>query len=88
MRSNSSPWKSVIDGSEWSGYFKGVRGNLVFFNAADGTNAGIPFVVNDSRTGRRFLRIRLMIQARGTRKWRIHLSTGCVSAALNKDSSL
>jgi hypothetical protein len=40
----------VIQYPEWSGYFKGAKGNLVFFNAADGTNGGLPFVIYDSKT--------------------------------------
>jgi hypothetical protein len=36
---------------EWSGYFRGAKGNLVFFYASDGTNGGMPFIVYDSRTG-------------------------------------
>ncbi|MGO9642539.1 MAG: hypothetical protein ACLP1Y_14685 [Candidatus Acidiferrales bacterium] len=43
----------VIYPSEWPGYSMGVKGNLVFFTAADGTDGGIPFVVYDSRTGKR-----------------------------------
>lgn len=41
----------VIEYPEWSGYFKGAKGNLVFFYASDGTNGGMPFVVYDARTG-------------------------------------
>lgn len=41
----------VIEYPEWSGYFKGAKGNLVFFYASDGTDGGMPFVVYDSRTG-------------------------------------
>jgi hypothetical protein len=40
----------VIQYPEWSGYFKGARGNLVFINAADGTNGGLPFAMYDSKT--------------------------------------
>ena len=43
----------VIDGGEWDGYFKGVKGKFVFFDAADGTDAGIPFAVYDSITGKK-----------------------------------
>ena len=43
----------IIEGSAWSGYFKGVKGNLVFFDAADGTDGGIPFAVYDSGTGKK-----------------------------------
>ena len=44
------PGEKVIDGGEWSGYFRGVKGNLVFLDAADGTDLGIPFAVYDSVT--------------------------------------
>ncbi len=43
----------VIKGPEWNGSFAGVKGNLVFFNDEDGANGGWPFVVYDSRTGKR-----------------------------------
>jgi hypothetical protein len=36
---------------EWSGYFNGVKGNLVFLNDADGTDGGMPFTIYDFRTG-------------------------------------
>src|SRR5580692_7487006 len=42
----------VIHPKEWSGYFNGVKKNLVFFDAADGENGGMPFVIYDSRTGK------------------------------------
>ena len=36
---------------EWGGYFRGlVKGDLVFFDADDGEDGGMPFVVYDSRT--------------------------------------
>lgn len=47
------PGEKVIDGNEWSGYFRGVKGNLVFLDAADGTDGGIPFAVYDSITGKK-----------------------------------
>jgi len=43
--------EKVIEGGEWSGSFKGAKGNLVFFYASDGTNGGMPFVIYDARTG-------------------------------------
>lgn len=46
-----APGEKVIRYPEWSGYFRGAKGNLVFFDDADGTNGGMPFVVYDSRTG-------------------------------------
>ncbi len=47
------PGERVIDGAEWSGYFKGVKGNLVFFDAADGMDLGIFFAVYDAKTGKK-----------------------------------
>jgi hypothetical protein len=43
--------EKIIKWPEWSGYFKGVKGNLVFFDASDDTDGGLPFVIYDSRTG-------------------------------------
>ena len=43
----------VINQDEWSGYFKGVKGNFVFFDADDGWNGGMGFAVYDSRTGKK-----------------------------------
>ena len=47
------PGERVIEGSEWRGYFKGAKRNLVFFNDSDGINGGLPFVVYDARTGQK-----------------------------------
>lgn len=38
---------------ETAGYFFGAKGRFVFFQAADGSNGGLPFVVYDSQTGQR-----------------------------------
>ncbi len=38
---------------DWSGYYMGARANLIFFWASDGENAGMPFVVYDSKSGNR-----------------------------------
>jgi hypothetical protein len=38
---------------DWSGYFKGVKGDLVFFDADDGWNGGMGFVVYDAKTVKR-----------------------------------
>src|SRR5262249_41560843 len=44
-----SPDEKVLDG--WSGYFRGlVKGDLVFFDADDGEDGGMPFAVYDSKT--------------------------------------
>jgi len=47
------PGEKVIDGGEWLGYFRGVKGNLVFLDAADGTDGGMPFAVYNSITGKK-----------------------------------
>jgi hypothetical protein len=41
---------------EWSGHFKGVKGNLVFLNDPDGTDGGMPFTIYDFRTGNKIFR--------------------------------
>ena len=38
---------------DWDGYFKGVKGSSVFFDASDGTNGGLPFGVFDAKTGKK-----------------------------------
>lgn len=43
--------EKVITYPEWSGYYIGAKGRLAFFSAEDGFNAGLPFVVYDSKTG-------------------------------------
>lgn len=40
----------VID---WNGYFKGVKSNLVFFDAPDGLDQSIFFAVYDANTGKK-----------------------------------
>jgi len=40
------------EGDERLGYFRGVKGDYVFFTAADGINGGMPFSVHDSNTGK------------------------------------
>src|SRR5215472_9635441 len=35
----------VVDPDEWSGYFKGVKNNYVFFDGDDGFNGGMGFAV-------------------------------------------
>ncbi len=45
--------ENVIDPDEWSGYFKGVKGDYVFFDADDGVNGGMGFAVYDARSGRK-----------------------------------
>jgi hypothetical protein len=45
--------EKVINPDEWSGYFKGVKNDFVFFDADDGWNGGMGFAVYDSRTGKK-----------------------------------
>lgn len=45
--------ENVIDGQEWSGYFKGAKENLVFFDADDGANGGLAFAIFDAKTGKK-----------------------------------
>jgi hypothetical protein len=35
----------VVDSAQWGGYFKGVKGDYVFFDAADGWNGGVGFAI-------------------------------------------
>lgn len=42
-----------INPDDWTGYFKGVRGSLVFFDADDGVNGGMGFAVFDAKTGKK-----------------------------------
>jgi hypothetical protein len=39
--------------SEWSGYFRGAKGKMVFFDASDGDDGGLPFVIFEVGTGRK-----------------------------------
>jgi hypothetical protein len=52
-REPSAPGEIVISDKEWSGYFNGVKGDWVFFDAEDGTNGGLGFAVFDGRTGKK-----------------------------------
>ncbi len=44
------PGEKAIDPDDWSGYFKGVKGDLAFFDADDGINGGVGFTVYDTKT--------------------------------------
>jgi hypothetical protein len=39
------PAEKVVKPDDWSGYFKGVKGDFVFFDADDGVNGGLGFAV-------------------------------------------
>lgn len=45
--------EKVINADEWSGYFKGVKKDLVFFDGDDLVNGGMGFAVYDAKTGKR-----------------------------------
>jgi hypothetical protein len=42
-----------INSDDWTGYFKGVKGTLVFFDADDGVNGGMGFAVYDSKSAKK-----------------------------------
>jgi hypothetical protein len=44
------------DGHYWDGYFGGVKRDLVFLFASDGTDGGIPFTAFDSKTQAKIFR--------------------------------
>ena len=48
---NAGAGKMLSDDA--GGYFKGVKGNLVFINAYDGFDGGLGFSVHDSTTGKK-----------------------------------
>jgi hypothetical protein len=44
--------EKVVNSDDWSGYFSGVKGDYVFFDAEDGVNGGLGFAVvgsNDAK---------------------------------------
>ena len=43
----------VVAADDWSGYFKGVKGDFVFFDADDGWNDGIGFAVVAAASGKK-----------------------------------
>lgn len=46
---------------EWNGYFKGVKGTIVFSDAADGEDGGMPFAAFDSASGRKLFEDSLLL---------------------------
>jgi hypothetical protein len=40
-----------IDGSDWAGWFKGVKGGYIFFDADDGWNGGMGFAIFNAQSG-------------------------------------
>jgi hypothetical protein len=45
---NTGSWRKVF--KDWDGYFGGVKRDLVFLYASDGTDGGLPFTAFDSKT--------------------------------------
>ena len=45
--------ENVLTWREWSGYFKGAKDRYAIFTALDGEDGGLPFVVFDTKTGRK-----------------------------------
>jgi hypothetical protein len=43
-----------LDQHDWSGYFSGVVGDLIFLDASDGLNGGLAFEVVDAEARRRY----------------------------------
>ena len=50
-KSSHESGERVIEYPEWEGHFKGVKGELVFFDGSDTVNGGLPFAVYDSSNG-------------------------------------
>jgi hypothetical protein len=46
--------EKVISSKDWTGYFKGVKNDFVFFDADDGVNGGVGFAIYDAKTGQKF----------------------------------
>lgn len=44
-REDKAEGEIVLDSAAWSGYFKGVKGDYVFFDASDGFNGGLGFAI-------------------------------------------
>lgn len=65
----------------WTGYFKGVKGNYAFFNAEDCFNGGCPFAVIDATTGKKIFEdsSRLMPDGRHDKFQLFRTSSGIVT---------
>lgn len=42
-----------ITADNWQGYFKGAKGEFLFFDDGDGVNGGLPFTVFSAKTGKK-----------------------------------
>jgi len=45
--------EKVVNPKDWSGYFKGVKGDYVIFDADDGVNGGLGFAIVTADTGKK-----------------------------------
>jgi hypothetical protein len=45
--------EKVISAKEWTGYFKGVKNDFVFFDADDGVNGGVAFAIYEAKTAKK-----------------------------------
>ena len=52
-REAAAPGEIVVDGKEWGGYLKGVKGAYVFFDAEDGHNGGMGFAIFKGADGKK-----------------------------------
>jgi hypothetical protein len=52
-REAAVPGEIAVDAKEWSGYFKGVKGSYVFFDADDGQNGGLGFAIYSAPGGKK-----------------------------------
>jgi hypothetical protein len=44
-RRENAPGETVFNPADWSGYFKGVKGDYVLLDGSDGVNGALPFAV-------------------------------------------
>lgn len=51
---DNQPAEKVVKADDWTGYFKGVKGGFVFFDAEDGSNGGLGFAVFTPDAGKLF----------------------------------
>jgi hypothetical protein len=49
------PSEKVVDVKDWSGYFKGVKGDYVFFDAEDGVNGASGFAIFTSAGAKKLM---------------------------------
>ncbi len=52
-REANAEGERVVDVKDWSGYFKGVKGGYVFFDADDGVNGGLGFAIYGASEGKK-----------------------------------